>query len=1197
MGSQPSSSSSSSPTSTRRVDRQRQELALEVRHMGLPELHQRFVDAGVERAFLVHENGQFTLSHHELLRPLAAFLELSLDFAAHEGVFIGREEGHPALFFAFVHDTRRGLSQGGLRYQTYDSVAEVLEDGLRLAQGMTRKNALAGLWWGGGKGILPLGPDQLTQDLRTPGHPQRQALFEAYARFVASLSGVYYTAEDIGTKTVDMDAMLRWNRFQTCVSPQVGGSGNPSPATARGVFRAMQAAWRYLSGTDRLRGVKVAVQGAGNVGGVLIDMLDDAGAQIWTCDPAAEVLEEVQTRRPAVQVVGLDEIYDQDVDVFAPCAIGNVVNVNTIPRLKVRLVCGAANNILGEPRDAERLRELGIAFVPDYLCNRMGITNCADEWQGYLAHDVHLAAQRVYPDTLRVLKHAKNLAITSTAAADELADIAASELNPMLGHRGRRIIDHLIASGWHQQGSSPASSTRSQAPFTPGLDEPEIQLRWEREGRFRGRGATLAAAPVATSSRPSLESFLSPLLMDVAARVRSAAGEPPCRRLVGSDHGGLGLQLAVERSLPYEREEVGRPELVRLCRDLHHANDAAVREQMRRLGVGFDPSTWLDPMDEEGTRIVRRLYFALKDAGLLFREQRLGYRCPHCRTVLVDSDVKPTAIDLRTRYTVAFPVLSGSGKESGGGRILIHTFYPELLLGAAAVAVRPSGPFAELVGGKVAHPLGGDALPVVEDTSRDQGDDRDARLLVPGYRRSDAYKLRDLGLEIPLTELFHRGEVLFPKVFADLVDGAPSLPREQARGRVLEALGPGTQISEGRWTLEAHRCRRCETLVEPSASEELFLDFSAGVEPLRQALLAGSVELNSERWKQLAEEQLRSLQPLCISRQQWWGHELPEDYPGREGEILSTWFTLIAWSLRATGWPSARHPSPVAEVFVDPELLVRWVLPSQLISLALTGRPAYSRIHVHGILHVVERQLEALPEVPEDADDEERFLCRSALRPMRRQLGNVVEPVTLVDRFGADPLRLGYLLCLNPRRPEVVTLSESHLRRARRALSRLSGKLQGLAAMSEEAGGGAATTSENAPQGSDLDRWILQRAQRAAEGTHGHLFAGRYADAAAQLLELVEEIARYSAEVADRRRGNEDSGNSGGAESPLSSVPATLGALVSVLHRGFEPLCPYLTDRLMEWARERGFDHHGEDLLQQALGSPQVPAPEAPTPS
>ncbi|MEA2560339.1 MAG: leucine dehydrogenase [Acidobacteriota bacterium] len=433
--------------------RRETELAGQVREWTVDGFHEQLRAEGVTRAFAVYKDGEILLSHPGL-RPLQAFLEQSPDFAQHEGVFIGREEGVPALFFAFVHSTRRGLSQGGLRFWKYDSLAAVIEDGLRLSQGMSRKNALAGLWWGGGKGIVTLPsryghPSELAQ-----GSPERLRIFEAYGRFGASLGGVYYTAEDVGTKTYDMDAIFSQNRFATCISKELGGSGNPSVYTAIGVFRALQAAWMFLEKTDDLTGVRVAVQGAGNVGRPLIEQLDDAGAEVWVSDVVAGPLEEIKRERPRVHTMLLpqeeaDRILGLDVDVIAPCARGAVINERTIPLVKARLICGGANNILSTDKDAEILHQRGIWFVPDFVCNRMGIVNCADEWSGHLDEDVRNAAELVYPATLEVLEAAREQRVTPLEAANAKADAEAARLHPILGHRGRRIIDHLIESGWH----------------------------------------------------------------------------------------------------------------------------------------------------------------------------------------------------------------------------------------------------------------------------------------------------------------------------------------------------------------------------------------------------------------------------------------------------------------------------------------------------------------------------------------------------------------------------------------------------------------------------------------------------------------------------------------------------------------------------------------------------------------------------
>lgn len=422
----------------------------------IPAFLGRMREAGVSHVYAVHEDGQFRLSHSDLMEPVQAFLSTSPDFAAHEGVFMGCEEGLETIFCVFVHDTRRGLSQGGVRFWKYGSMADLLTDGLRLAQGMTRKNALAGLWWGGGKGIMPLPegfehPSEVTESVR--GHTGlRSGLFEAYGRFVASLGGVYHSAEDVGTKTADMDSIFRQNRFSTCISPVFGGSGNPSPHTARGVYQAIQAGWKFLTGSTQLKGVSAAVQGAGNVGRPLIELLDDAGCEVSFCDVDAATVEDLKTARKRLKVVDSEEILGQEVDILAPCARGAVIHEGNISRIKAGLICGAANNILADPlADAQRLQERGVTFVPDFISNRMGIVNCADEWRGYLEEDMVSAAEKVYPDTLRVLERSRTTGVTPLQAANELADEAASQLHPIMGHRGRRLIRRLVESGWAKE--------------------------------------------------------------------------------------------------------------------------------------------------------------------------------------------------------------------------------------------------------------------------------------------------------------------------------------------------------------------------------------------------------------------------------------------------------------------------------------------------------------------------------------------------------------------------------------------------------------------------------------------------------------------------------------------------------------------------------------------------------------------------
>jgi leucine dehydrogenase len=416
-------------------------------------------DRGIFRAYIVYQDGKFRLSHPDVLGPLQNFLESSPDFASHEAIFIGREEGLETVFFAFIHDTHRGPAQGGLRSRRYVSLGELVSDGLRLSQGMTRKNALANLWWGGGKGVVSITLPIDNAAYLTSSTQERRRLFQAYGRFIASLNGIYYTAEDVGTKTWDMNTILEVNRFVTCVGEEMGGSGNPSPHTAQGVRDCMRVAWKVLTGGDSLQGVRVAVQGAGNVGMALIKLLVEAGAQVWVSDVREAALESAREVSAQVQIVDPDAIYDVEAEIFAPCANGATVNAATIPRLRhsgVRLVCGAANNILEREEDAERLADLDILFVPDFVCNRLGIVNCANEPFGYLLKDIERAIRRVAVDVREVLVAAKRRGVSPLAEANDRADRKAVELHPIFGHRGRALIEQLLQSGW----SSPVSLER-----------------------------------------------------------------------------------------------------------------------------------------------------------------------------------------------------------------------------------------------------------------------------------------------------------------------------------------------------------------------------------------------------------------------------------------------------------------------------------------------------------------------------------------------------------------------------------------------------------------------------------------------------------------------------------------------------------------------------------------------------------------
>ncbi|MFV8756762.1 Glu/Leu/Phe/Val family dehydrogenase [Nannocystaceae bacterium ST9] len=419
---------------------------------------QRLRDHGGRASLTWDFDRQRLVASQPWLDELAsALMANDRDFHRHEGVFlaVGPETG--ALFGAFVHTSVRGQAAGGLRHWPYANLDNFVRDGLRLSLGMARKNALAGLWWGGGKGIIARQPGDRFKD---PGY--RRALYREYGSFTTSLRGLYITAEDVGTTPPDVAAVFETTRYAISIPPSVGGSGNPSPATAKGVVCAMEAALAH-QGKGTLAGKTIAMQGAGNVAAFMIEELlaREVGKVIAT-DITEERCAEVRARfagRPVevrLAAPGDDSILAEPCDILAPCALGAVLNPTTIPTIKAPIVCGAANNqLLDDRRDDQALAARGIVYVPDYVANRMGIVNCANEQYGSLPHDPaierHFGREwdnSVFVITRAVLERAAKDGITTATAANRMADEACTLPHPIWGQRGKAILAALVAEGW-----------------------------------------------------------------------------------------------------------------------------------------------------------------------------------------------------------------------------------------------------------------------------------------------------------------------------------------------------------------------------------------------------------------------------------------------------------------------------------------------------------------------------------------------------------------------------------------------------------------------------------------------------------------------------------------------------------------------------------------------------------------------------
>ena len=289
-------------------------------------------------------------------------------FDGHEGVHAFHDEKTGLKAIIAIHSTARGPACGGTRMWPYESAEAALDDVLKLSKGMTYKNAVADLELGGGKSVI-------IGDSRTM---KSQALFEAFGRAVDTLGGRYYAAEDVGVSPEDLVATRKMSRYVVGLEGFAAGSGDPSPVTAEGVFRGLKLACRHAFGSDDLTGVRVAVQGVGHVGGYLCDKLHAAGARLTVTDVNQDTLNAVAGRTGA-EVVAPDAIYDVDAQVFAPCALGGAINEKTLPRLKAKVIAGAANNQLASPAIGRELYAKGLLYAPDYVINGGGIINVAAE--------------------------------------------------------------------------------------------------------------------------------------------------------------------------------------------------------------------------------------------------------------------------------------------------------------------------------------------------------------------------------------------------------------------------------------------------------------------------------------------------------------------------------------------------------------------------------------------------------------------------------------------------------------------------------------------------------------------------------------------------------------------------------------------------------------------------------------------------
>ena len=334
------------------------------------------------------------------------------EFDQHESVHYCFDEATGLRAIVAVHSTALGPGAGGTRRWVYNNDAEALTDVLRLARGMTYKNAVAGLRFGGGKAVI-LGDDAA---------PKSPELFRAFGRFVDSLGGRYITAEDVGCSVEDMRYVHEETEFVSGL-PRSGNDagGDPSPWTALGCYQGIEAAVAVRFGADSVKGLRIAVQGVGHVGLHLCKLLHEAGAELLVSDVNKDNLKLALDTVPATVVPPTDLLY-ADVDVLAPCALGNILTSVTIPKIRAKVIAGGANNQLATPADGARLAERDILYAPDYVINAGGIISVAAEYYGNSSDDdVRADVGRIKDRLIEIFRQAQETGRPTNELADELA--------------------------------------------------------------------------------------------------------------------------------------------------------------------------------------------------------------------------------------------------------------------------------------------------------------------------------------------------------------------------------------------------------------------------------------------------------------------------------------------------------------------------------------------------------------------------------------------------------------------------------------------------------------------------------------------------------------------------------------------------------------------------------------------------------
>ncbi|GGA73506.1 leucine dehydrogenase [Arenimonas soli] len=365
-------------------------------------------------------------------RPEPSMIFETISTSNHEEVVFCHNKDAGLKAIIAIHNTVLGPALGGTRMWPYASEEEALKDVLRLSRGMTYKAAVSGLNLGGGKAVI----------WGDPNKDKSEALFRAFGRFVNSLGGRYITAEDVGIDVNDMEYVLRETDYVTGVHQVHGGSGDPSPFTAYGTLQGLMASLQVKFGNEEVGNYSYAVQGVGHVGMEFVKLLRERGAKVFVTDINKDAVQRAVDEF-GCEAVALDDIYDVDADVYSPTALGGTINEQTLPRLKCKVICGAANNQLANDEIGVELEKRGMLYAPDYAVNAGGLMNVSLEIDGYNRERAMRMMRTIYYNLGRIFEIANRDKIPTYKAADRMAEeriIAIGKLRlPHLGAAAPRF--------------------------------------------------------------------------------------------------------------------------------------------------------------------------------------------------------------------------------------------------------------------------------------------------------------------------------------------------------------------------------------------------------------------------------------------------------------------------------------------------------------------------------------------------------------------------------------------------------------------------------------------------------------------------------------------------------------------------------------------------------------------------------------